>query len=238
MLVYPDMHRAFRLNLDKSSSLVGNPDFLPEEIDFWLNEAQERFVKQRVFGNNLRKEALEQGQKRVDDLKTLICTYYGTSLSASSLGSNVKETLIPVSATAPYLFYLDSALHGSVTSNVLQCGQVISTKDLSKYVADSINTPYIRRPLVYFYNSVGTNANQTIAFIYSSEFVPYTVDITYIKKPKVLTYTTVSGYQTNTPDLPEETHKEIVNLAVQLVIENIESSRVQTFPSLNASNIE
>jgi hypothetical protein len=237
MTVYPDMHNAFRLNLDKSSSLVGNPDFLPEEIDFWLNEAQERFVKQRLFGNNFRHEGVEQGQKRTDDLKTLIIGLSAISLTSSLLGSNVKEAVIPTIASAPYLFYLHSTVY-NVSGNSLNTGKTINSENIDSYIKDSINNPYIRKPLVYLYGGSWTSPNPTIAFIYGDEFIPTSFDMVYIKKPRVLTYTTISGYQTNIPELPEETHKEIVNIAVGLVIENIESPRSQTFVPLNQSNIE
>lgn len=230
-----EMHTAFRLNLDKSSSLVGNPDFLPEEIDFWLNEAQERFIKQRLFGNNYRHEGLDASQKRIDDLKNLIVNSETLYLQTSELGSNVKETVLSqLDATYPYLFYINSTLFDS-TGKSLQTGDNVKAVDISKYLKDSINNPYIRRPLTYF----ATRANfPVIAFIYGDEFVPNTCNLTYIKKPKVLTLNTPFGYQTNTCELSEETHKEIVAIAVGLVIENIESPRVQTFNPLSQSNIE
>ena len=58
-----EMHRAFRLGLDKTQSLE-YPDFLPEEIDFWLNEAIRAFVKTRYSGMNLKRESFEETQSR------------------------------------------------------------------------------------------------------------------------------------------------------------------------------
>ena len=46
-----EMHIAFRLGLDKSNSSFVRY-YLPNEIDYWLNYAVERIVKQRLFGNN------------------------------------------------------------------------------------------------------------------------------------------------------------------------------------------
>ncbi len=262
MLVYPDMHNAFRLNLDKSSSLVGNPDFLPEEIDYWLNEAQDRFIKQRMFGNNNKREGFEQGTKRINDLHTLVCNTYDTYYSAgpptfptiplhsSSLGSNVVEATIPLIEYNPYMYYISSILYTGTGAISLNSGEIIDSKNLTKYISDSINTPFIRRPLVYFYNNVTSSIvinNQTIAFIYdpSSSFYPTSFNMIYIKMPRTLTSQTITGYVTypsnyltNTCELPVETHEEIVNIAVGLVIENNESPRVQSFTQLNQSNIE
>jgi hypothetical protein len=231
MTVFPDMHNAFRLNLDKSSSLVGNPDFSPEEIDFWLNEAQDRFIKQRVFGNNIRREAFDGSLKRVEDIRNIVINSSSISLSSSVIGSNIKEGVLPFTdANSPYMYYIDSTLFDS-GSSAMNVGEPIKITDASKYVKDSINNPYIRRPLPFFYGN-------KIAFVYGDEFIPTTFTLTYIKKPKQLTYTTVSGYQTNTCELAEETHREIVDIAIGLVIENIESPRVQTYSQINQSNIE
>lgn len=66
-----EMHTAFKLELDKTSSLE-LPAYEPEEIDFWLNNAIRKFVKTRYSGVNLKQESFEQSQKRIDDLRTLV----------------------------------------------------------------------------------------------------------------------------------------------------------------------
>lgn len=230
-----DMHNAFRLHLDKSTSLVGSVDFLPEEIDFWLNEAQDRYIKQRLSGNNYTRSKFDQNQKSVEDLRNLISTKQSLSLSSSYLGSNVKKVSLPITDSLyPYFYYLDAALK-DISGNVLNTDHVLKTEELSLYTKDSVNNPYLRRPLVYFYNDTG---NPSVAFIYGDEFIPITCDLTYVKKPMKLTINTPGTYETNTCELSEHTHREIVVLAVSLVIENIESQRVQTFDQLNTSKSE
>jgi hypothetical protein len=226
------MHTAFRLHLDKSTSLVGNPDFLPEEIDFWINEAQDRFIKQRMFGNNYKQLAFEHDQKRMDDLRDLLIYMPSLTLNASLIGSNVRECLLPITdAVSPYMFYVSSKLT-NYTGDTIQVKDIIQHDNLKDYIKDSINNPYIRRPLVMFYGD-------KIAFVYGDEFgIPSSCDITYIKKPKKLVNGTPGTYETNTCELAQHTHNEIVILAVDLVVENIESPRVQTFEQLNASRIE
>jgi hypothetical protein len=226
-----EMQIALRLHLDKSTSLTGSVDFLSEELNFWLNESQDRFIKQRMFGNNYYKLGFEQSQKRIDDLRNLVILGGPYSLTTSSLGSNVKEGALPVSdVTSPYLYYIDSSVYNS-SSLQLNAGKVLQEMYLGDYVKDFINNPYIRRPLVVLYDS-------KIVFVYSDEFIPTTFDLTYIKKPKTLTTSTPGTYETNTCELAEHTHREIVALAASLLIENIESPRVQTFEALNSSKIE
>jgi len=58
------MHTAVKLGLDKTSSL-DIPAYEPEEIDLWLNIAQDRFIKQRLH-------EFEKGSKRISDLQILV----------------------------------------------------------------------------------------------------------------------------------------------------------------------
>jgi len=66
-----EMHIAVKLGLDKSAALE-LAAFEPEEIDFWLNVAQERFIKQRLFGTNVKKQGFEDSSKRISDLRELV----------------------------------------------------------------------------------------------------------------------------------------------------------------------
>lgn len=233
-----EMHLAIRLNLDKSTALVGSVDFLPEELDFWLNEAQDRFIKQRMFGNNTKHEAFDKSVKRIEDLKNLVCSKRSLALATNlDIGVNVKSTDLPVSdSTDPYAYYINSSVANS-SGVYLQINDIISWSNISEYIKDSINNPWIKRPLVLFNKNSYTTTPQ-ISVVYGDEFVPNTIDITYIKKPKVLTSFSMSGYQTNTSELSEHTHREIVNIAASMLIENIESPRVQTFDQVNASKVE
>lgn len=66
-----DAHRAFRFGLDKMDGLNA-PNFLPEEIDLLLNQAQERFIKQRYDNTNIKRTGFEQDEKRTEDLKDIL----------------------------------------------------------------------------------------------------------------------------------------------------------------------
>ena len=64
------MHIAVKLGLDKSAALE-LAAFEPEEIDFWLNVAMDRFIKQRLFGTNVKQQGFEAGNKRISDLRRI-----------------------------------------------------------------------------------------------------------------------------------------------------------------------
>jgi len=70
-LTIAEAHRAFKIGLDKSDSL-NYPNFLPEEIDIFLNQAQERIIKQRYGKNNIKRMSFEEDQKRTEDLRNVL----------------------------------------------------------------------------------------------------------------------------------------------------------------------
>jgi hypothetical protein len=73
------------------------------------------------------------------------------------------------------------------------------------------------KPLRLFYNS-------TIEFITDGNYSVVDAYIRYLKQPVTVVLSTAISC-----DLAEHTHDEIVNLAIQLVLENIEQPRLQSY---------
>lgn len=70
-MLIDQIHTYFKLKSDKSDSLQ-YANWLPEEIDYWYNTAISIFTTTRVTGNNPKGESVEQTNKRVNDLRTLV----------------------------------------------------------------------------------------------------------------------------------------------------------------------
>lgn len=67
-----EMHIAVNLGVQKVASFQMD-NFLPQEIDFELNTAMDRFIKQRYSTlSNRYQRGFEQSQKRIDDLRHLV----------------------------------------------------------------------------------------------------------------------------------------------------------------------
>ena len=239
------MQIALRLNLYKSTALSGSSiDFLTEELTFWLNEAQLRFIKQRLFGTNYKTSGFEQSAKRFDDLNNLVTKSSLISLSQSTYADNVLSAPISTvinDSNNPYLYFVTASLEDQSGRN-FEVGSLIDHASAQKLYADVLNQPYIRRPLVSI-NKNTTSSSSTdmeVLVIYDNNqlFVPTGITIQYIRRPRTLSLTGSGTYETSTCELPLSTHNEIVSIAASLLLENIESQRVQTFEQLNASKIE
>lgn len=223
-----DMHIAVKMGLDKSEAL-SLPAFQAEELDFWLNDSVDRFVKTRYSGNNPFGTSFEQSQKRVDDLRTLIIEARIVPIAGDAGIVDKPASFIVTTALFPsdYLLFLNDEVTISFNHSILGTSTSIRT-GVTECTSDSyftkVTDPYSEhvlhldsaRPLRLF-SAKGieliTDGNYSITYYY----------MRYIRKPAVI-------YKTGAVncDLPEYTHREIVEMTVNKLLENIESPRYQT----------
>jgi len=238
-----EMHIAFKIELDKVESLQ-YPAFLAAEIDYFFDRAQEQFIKSRYNGNNPTGTSFEQSQKRIDDLRflvvedTLSALFDDDIVSPPYTGPKISEKpncyvvdLTDVAADDPYMFlvgeectitYTDRISHAIVNKI-----QPITECSANTYVAQ-VHDPLSPHRLHY-------NTASPLRLI-KSDYVELITDGTYsvlnyilryIKQPTSFTMLLA----TESPDFPPHVHPELVKLAVNNAIENIESPRVQSYPN-------
>jgi hypothetical protein len=213
-----EMHIAVKLDLDKTSAL-DVPAYEPEEIDFWLNRAIRDFVKTRYSGVNFKKESFEQTQKRTDDLRTLVdsafilLNRYGVSKPNSYRGSieGVDRYWLAVGEEA------DIVVNGTTSRvGVTQCTQDEYRQKIDDPYSEHILHYGSAKPLRLFYEDqveLTTDGNYTVNKYY----------LTYIKEPVAVSHSASTDC-----DLPGHTHDEVVKLAVNMMLENIEQPRQKT----------
>lgn len=227
-----EFHIGFDVQLDKTLDFE-YPYIQSEEKDFWLNQAQERIIKQKLFGNNPKQTAYDSSLQRVDDLKTLIknVNIVGNAYSGN-LTAYIKEFDLP----ADYKFYIKAfVLVDKLMRTGFQSTQtpfpvdIIQRLDMAKYMTISgINRPDLDKlkgfleeeKLVVIHDSYTTNVN--------------TCKLTYVKKPLKFDYTI--GLNGQVTDLPEHVHPEILDEAIALVLNNFESQRLGSQIELNKTN--
>lgn len=210
-----EMHLAFDLEVDKTQDYE-YPSFLAEQKDYWLNKAQDVFVKSRAFGNNLKKEGFEETQKRIDDLRTIVKK---TSVTPAKTGNEYINVL-----PNDYLYLVRhqcTVVSQSCGTKVVG-GNQVRHDALNMLVEDPFWKPDKDEPLYYFEGD--------LIQLGASDFNITNTALTYIRKYNKLQHGTAYIQPTTDIDceLPEHTHQEIVSLAANMVLENIESQRYQT----------
>jgi len=222
-----EFHTEVKARLDKMDSLQ-LPNLLTSEIDLFLNQAQDRTVKQRYGLSNPKRQGYEETQKRTDDLKAITRTAVLAPLPASvdNIDSNARFFTLP----ADYWFIVQERVNITYP-----CGDVDETTDVevrpiehnefTKSIYDPFKKPNKRKVLRLMEN------NQS-EIIYAPGATLNSYKIRYIKKPIRMSYT--GGV---TCELSDHLHSEIVDECVKVILENIESIRLKTFiPAVDTTN--
>lgn len=219
-----DIHKAFKVIMDKNSEAVafgGCPAFLPEEIDLFLNQAFLEVVSNKFTGQNTLQTPFEGSVKRIADLENMVKTDYDMQLSLDS-STNVL-TVEDFSNSNRRMFYVNAVLHFN-TDQIANC-ILVSHQDSRKFLKTHSNDPWIDIPVATLEN------NKLKVFIdVHSMNSPYSIDITYVQFPPKIDYTQESQ---DINIVPDRVMNEVINRAVILALDNIESTRTQTKVQLN-----
>jgi hypothetical protein len=195
-----EMHRAFKLELDKTSALE-LPSFEPEEIDFWLNNGIHRFVKTRY-------SEFEQTTKRSEDLKTLVVeesiTYTSGDLTSGEVKpnsyladitslTNIKWFTLGEEVTIQYHDIRTPSSHSTKRQGITQC-----TTDTYR---SHIDDPYSEHRLHYEEaKPLRLNYQTSVELVTDGNYEVTSYHIRYLKKPvRVNILTTV--YTTSTSNI-------------------------------------
>ena len=224
------MEIAFKQGIDKFDSL-NYPDFQTDQIELILNQAQDQFVKQRYGGNNLKKQSFEETQKRTEDLKnvvvnsvvTTVINAEGAVLAATTAADNINTLARFVTLPTNYWIMIQELTGVSY----LGCnGATITDRVFTKAIQHDDYSKLIKNPF-------GKPTEGKILRLMENgrvELIPPTgttitdYHIRYIKEPVRISITNSVDCE-----LSEMTHQEIVNSAVSIALEGIESRRTQGF---------
>jgi len=218
-------HQEFKFRLDKADSL-NYPNFLPEEIDLILNNAQDRLIKQRYGFNNNKRQSFEETEKRTEDLKNITVNAILTPLaySVDNIDTNARFVTLPTNHwfTVQERAGITCSICGA---DVTQRVEVVPTThaEISSNLKDPFAKPNNEKVLRL------TVAGK-IELISNCTIVDY--QFRYLKQPVAMNINT--GV---TCELSEHIHNELVDLAVSIALEGIEGKRTQSFnPLINNTN--
>lgn len=234
-----EMHIAFKIGYDKIDSL-NYPDLLPEEIDFLINQAQDAFVKQRYGVNNLKRQSFEETQKRTEDLKNVVTTAILTPLPNTSENiTQYSRFVVLPDGTFPTLNpYPESwfIIQEQTEVSYVGCdGNQVTEKVYTKAIQHDDFSKSIHNPFAKPTESkiLRLMENGKVELIAPSNVTITGYYVRYIKKP-----VRVDIANSVDCELSEHTHQEIVNMAVSIALEGIESKRVQTFDPITLNKQE
>ncbi len=215
-----ELHYQFVLSKDSVDALRHHI-FNVAQIDWLLNDAQLRLIRNKASGENEKLLGYESTQKSADEFSTLHIKW--PLQPALNLIETEGVYELDLSTLAyPYL----RLLNGEV--------EVIVSKDCTKYVplrfvqSDDIKIalrdPYNSPSTEFIPYNIGraTSGNATASlYIYAGDLTLGKAKIEYLKYPTKINfggYIYIDGvtYPQSTSELPEEMHHKIVDKAVEL----------------------
>lgn len=236
MITRNDLHTAFKVVMDKNSQSTafgGAPAFLDAEIDYWLDQALFQLVSTKFTGHNNLSQPFEGSVKRVQDLEKLVKTDKGITAQLEDNTNRIVITdLLSNQAVGEgRMFFVNAVIHWNQSDNqdVIQRkpSAVVSMIDhqvANKFLETYNNKPWIDIPVA----TIEDNSLQIYVDTTTTN-APYSVDITYVKYPTKIENLGSEGLV----EIPEYMRYELINIAVQLALENIESRRIETKSQIN-----
>lgn len=222
-----ELHIAFKIEMDKNSQSIaygGCPAFLPEEVDYWLNKGYYDVLTTKFSGQNATQTAFEGSVKRIADLERLVKTDSSIPVNLTE-GTNklvLTNLLNRNEDNSGRMFFIDAVLHWGDKQAVVE---LVSHEIARNFTKTYNNNPWIEKPVATIQD------NSLVIYVDPIEMTgTFTVDVTYVKHPTLITDL---PSDTGLTEVPEYVQNEIVNKAVQLALDNIESQRVQIKSQLN-----
>jgi len=227
-----EAHNAFYIEMDKRP-ISAAPSFLHDEIDYFINKAYVVLINRKFTGNNILKQGFEASPKRTSDLYPLVKR---DTLSIAAVGNHsMNEFGFSLSSNVPsgneVLIPIASVFRAS-SSNYFPTVE-INHAVVDKFRYSNVNNPWIPVPGVLYEDSMALVYVDTTTLSGISGTGFPMLDLTYIKKPLVMNYTTNPNatFEVDWTD-------EIISLAVDFALDNVESQRIQTHPNVSTNAAE
>ena len=227
-----EMHLQFKIGVDKTDSF-NSANFTPAEIDIYLSDAQEQFIEQRAYGNNYKRDSLEETQQRVKNLQSLV----------------MNATITPLATTAdnkPYGSFVElpsdyrHAIEEEVLMTYIDCNNATQQQRVpvvalqhDKY-ARAVTNPFSKPNLnkVYRLPFGRFNSKEHFELVSASGYTISAYYLRYIKNPakinlanRTLPVPSIGTGQQG--ELADEAYREIIRVAVRNALGDIESPRTQ-----------
>jgi hypothetical protein len=226
-----EMHYDFKMKLNKIDSEQYRNLRVPE-IDWLLNEAQEFFIKSVAFPRVPNHLGFETSQRTIDDIKTIVVD--NKQLEKDLINSEDKQKVFVL--PTDYMFYISA----KVTVSKAQCGlkevRLLikqhddkfeeSPFDNSSFEWGDINATFDSKGLRVYSDGTFDVENVKLNYIKEPAYIHNASDFKPEGQYKSLkTGLNLTGRQNC--ELPNQTHREIVDIAVMLASSNLDMQNIQ-----------
>lgn len=243
-MTHSDIYTKFMIEYDKANITSSYPSLTDYEIATLLDKAYLALISEKLTGNNPRKAAFEADVKAIEDLQPLIVT---TQRSNTGESTEVQNEHVYTIDLTDFLYYISAKVQYTSKNSIdgewhsIQTVKLVSHENATKFMSTTTNTPWVKNPVAYFEG----NEIHVLVDPYDSRFSARNeiLYLTYLRKPekfaKPITKDADTGTivaDTNFDDsefeLSDSMAEELVNLAILMAAETVESPRLTTKTNL------
>lgn len=233
-MTHSDIYTKFMIEYDKANITSSYPSLTKYEVATILDKAYLALIAQKYTGNNPRKSAFESDMKATEDLQPLINKF--TAIGSLSGDNSYIFNTHTIDHLVLYIIDGQIEIKGSITSHddndhVYENIVFVSHDIAKKFRATKTNLPWVEQP-------VGCIENNNVIIYVDPMDVQYNgaqskAEFTYIKRPAK--FAVGQGLSVNDYDfgqtkfeLSDSMAEELINLAIIMSTEIVESSRLTT----------
>jgi hypothetical protein len=225
----PELIKKFEIILDKVSQFT-SAAFTKDEICMHLNNASLSIAMKKFTGNNAIGAPFEAGFKRITDLQSLVENKLITTDPTTYANSNVLT--FENAITTDMLVVIGATLIGGATKSEISNVAVISNDVARRFNQTEQNIPWIDAPVCTIAaNSINLIVDPIDKRNYINKVDKVELDIQYVRTPVIITATS----QEELTDYPDSMWLEVVQLAVSMALDNVESPRLQSHQAISQS---
>lgn len=233
-MTHSDIYTKFMIEYDKANITSSYPSLTKYEVATILDKAYLALIAQKYTGNNPRKSAFESDMKATEDLQPLINKF--TAIGSLSGDNSYTFNTHTIDNLVLYIIDGQIEINGSITSHddndhVYENIVFVSHDIAKKFRATKTNLPWVEQP-------VGCIENNNVIIYIDPMDVQYNgaqskAEFTYIKRPAK--FAVGQGFSASDYDfgntkfeLSDSMAEELINLAIIMSTEIVESSRLTT----------
>lgn len=224
-MTHADIYEKFMIEYDKENVTTSYPSLTEYEIATLLDKAYLALIAQKFTGNNMRRVPFEGDEKAVEDLQPLVQEEIIPFINS---GKTNIDLMVHEFDKNKVMYIIHAVLSDS--AGTFESAKQIQSKYMYKFMSTINNKPWSKSAMYCVQGNKiilikGKLVDDVINRGFSVEFV-----YTYIKYPqKFADKTNRLSQQTNIDfELSDGMAEELINLALVMSTEIVESPRMQT----------
>lgn len=232
-MTHEDIYRKFMIEYDKANISTSYPSLTKYEIATVLDKAYLALIAQKVTGANFRKSTFEADVKSIEDMRPLIIRL---SASKSSKVSSVVNNEYVYDIPEGILYILEGYI--STSTKGIYTAPLLAHAIAQKYKASPTNQPWLQSPIMYVENDKLYLLTDILQYPDPNKEMYDQISLLAIKQPNKFVDMLMSDINESDKmfELNDSMAEELINLAIIMSLEIVESSRLNN--KISTSQLE